>query len=762
MIAVAIGLLWSGASAQEVLPTVPNKAALVDARSIEGAPGPRWPDQRHAPDGAPNIVLIMTDDIGFAASSTFGGPIATPTLDALARDGLRYNEFNTTALCSPTRAALLTGRNPHRVGMARTENHPLGFPGYDTVIPKSAGMISEILRQHGYSTAAFGKWHLTPEWEQSLIGPFDRWPTGEGFEYYYGFIGADTSQWDPSLIENTRPVSKPANDPDYILDRDLADHAIQWLHQQNALAPNRPFFLYYATGTAHAPNHAPKAWIDKYRGKFDQGWDKLREESFRRQKVLGVIPADAKLTPRPDIIPPWSSLSEDQKHLYAHMMEVYAGAIAYMDSQVGRLIAELRKSGEWRNTVVIFIEGDNGSSGEGGPNGRLFEQSAIAGQKEDFDYMLTRKEDLGGPSVYGMVPTGWGWAMNTPFRWFKRASAHFGGIRNGMVICWPDRIKDRGGIRSQFHYITDIAPTILDMVGVEEPKVLNGVPQMSVDGISMTYTFDDAAASTRRHNQVMEMLASWGIYRDGWLAAAPFETDAFAPPAVNNSKWELYDLSKDFSQADNVAVQHPERLQTMETLFWQEARENQILPIVSLATSTRDHPSLGIKRTTFVYPAGVNHVSEDAAPPVVNRSFSIQAKVEIPEHGGDGVIVAQGGRFGGYSLFVKGGHLVFYYNAVDPHHYSVQSTQVLAPGQHEVGVDFDYDGPGAGRGGTATLKIDGEVAGQGKVGQTLGKWLSHTEGLDIGEDAITAVAPDYSSATSVFSGTIEEVKFTIR
>ncbi|MGE0666927.1 MAG: sulfatase-like hydrolase/transferase [Sphingomonadales bacterium] len=751
----------SGAPALEVLPKPESRQPPVSARTIADAPPEAWPERRQAPKGAPNILVIMTDDIGFAASSTFGGPIPTPTLDALAREGLRYNQFNTSALCSPTRAALLTGRNPHRVGMARTENHPLGFDGYNSVIPKSAGMISEVLRQNGYSTAAFGKWHLIPQWEQSFIGPFDRWPTGQGFEYYYGFIGADTSQWAPTLVENTVPVAPPADDPSYHLDRDLADQAIGWIRQQQALAPDRPFFVYYTPGTAHAPNHAPKDWIDKFRGKFDQGWDAVREESFARQKAAGIVPDGTQLTPRPANIPAWSSLNPDQKRLYTRLMEVYAASIAYMDAQVGRLVAELRQSGEWDNTVVIFIEGDNGSSGEGSDNGRLFEQSGISGFKEDFAYMLSRIDDLGGPSVYSMIPTGWGWAMDTPFQWYKRASAHFGGTRNGMVVSWPSRVKDKGGIRSQFHYVSDIAPTVLEMAGVKHPDVLNGARQMSVDGISMVYSIDDKAAPSRRTSQVFEDLASWGIYKDGWVAAAPFELNPMAPPAVDNPDWELYEITADFSQASNVASAHPEKLAELRNLFWAEAERNNILPIVSLATVAKHRPSMAAGRTVFTYPDGIVHVNEDAAPPVVNRSFTIEADITVPESGARGVIATQGGRFGGYALYLHEGRLAFHYNAVDPRAATIRSPGVVPPGARKVSARFAYDGGRPGAGGTVSLFVDGVEVAEGRIPHTLGKWLSHTEGLDIGIDLGTSVSKDYDVRDSAFTGEIGTVTFRV-
>ena len=477
-----------------------------------------WPATVAPKSDAPNIVVIMTDDVGFGASSTFGGPVPTPTFDALARDGLRYNRFHTTALCSPTRAALLTGRNPHNVGMGNVTNIPTGYPGYNTVIPKSAGTIAQILRKNGYNTAMFGKAHVTPEWEMSQAGPFDRWPTGLGFEYFYGFLSADTNQWAPSLVENTKPIAPPTNDPDYFFDKDIADKAIDWLKTQHAAAPNKPFMLYFATGAAHGPLHAPKEWLTRFRGKFDQGWDSTRAEIFAREKAMGIIPADAALTPRPASLPAWKSLNAKQKQLYARQMEAFAAALAFADEQIGRVITTLRENGELENTMIVYIQGDNGASAEGGLDGAAFEQSMINRSPEKFDFIYKHMDEIGGPFLYNLYPAAWGWAMNTPFPYYKQAASQLGGIRNGMVISWPAGIHETGGVRTQFAHVSDITPTILEVVGIARPEILDGERQMPLDGISLAYSFDHPEAPSRKRTQIFEMMENFGIYHDGWFA----------------------------------------------------------------------------------------------------------------------------------------------------------------------------------------------------------------------------------------------------
>ncbi|MBI1181978.1 MAG: sulfatase-like hydrolase/transferase [Alphaproteobacteria bacterium] len=745
-----------------------SAASGVPSHGIEGAPPPVWPMPVKAAEDAPNVLLILTDDIGFGASGTFGGPIPTPTFDALAAEGLRYNEFHVSALCSPTRAALLTGRNPHNAEMGNATNLPTGFEGYTTVIPKSAGSVAAVLSQNGYSTSAFGKWHLTPEWEQSYAGPFDHWPTGLGFDYFYGFIEHDTSQFEPALVENRTPIERPADDPDYHLDRDLADKARAWIREQQAAAPHRPFFIYYATGTGHAPHQAPKQWLAEFRGKFDSGWDVVRRQTFERQKAAGVIPADAVLPPRPAAIPAWSSLSKDQQAFAARLMEAHAAAVAHADYQIGRVIDAIRETGELDNTLIIYIQGDNGASAEGGIGGLLFEQSMINSMKEDAAYQMTRIDDIGSYKLYNTYPVGWAWAMNTPFRYYKRIASHLGGIRDGMVMFWPSHIKQgRGSVRSQFHYVSDIMPTILEAAHVEAPKVLDGVEQKSLDGISMIYTFDAPALPSRRHEQIFEMMENFGLYLDGWMAVSTPTTIPWAPdhspkPPVDERQWELYDLRSDFTQAHDLAATHPEKLSSMQATFWLEAARQHILPIHRYTEGREGMPTLKGDRRTFVYAGPAKRIPASGAPSTIGRSYRIEASVTIPEDGGSGVIVTQGGRFGGYALYLKGGRLFFHYNALDPHQYTVSGQKPVPAGKHKFTAEFESDSAKAGSGGMLRLRIDGDQVAEGRIEQTIrGGAINPTEGLDIGGDSVSPVDDDYTIAGSRFSGDIDKVVITL-
>ena len=727
---------------------------------------PSWPPMAAAPANAPNVLVMMTDDVGFGACSTFGGPIPTPVLDRLAAEGLRYTQFNTTAMCSPTRAALLTGRNPHNVNMGGIANRPTGFDGYTSVIPKSAGTLAEVLRRNGYATAMFGKSHLTPEWEMSHAGPFDRWPTGLGFDYFYGFLGYDTNMWAPTLVENTKFIEPPHDDADYHFDCDMADRTIGWIQQQRAVAPDKPFFAYYATGTAHSPHHAPQDWIDKFRGQFDDGWDVLREQTFARQKAQGVIPADAVLTPRPDGLPAWDTQSADQKRLGARLMEAYAAALSHADHQVGRVIDALETMGQLDNTLVIFIQGDNGGSAEGGLNGLLFEQSATNRFEEDYSYFLGRINDIGGPSLYNHYPAGWGWAMNTPFQYYKQVASHFGGMRNGMVMSWPKRIADKGGVRSQFHYVSDIMPTVLEAVGIPAPAMIDGLQQDRIDGISMLYTLNDPAAPSQRDTQVFESLENFGIYRDGWFASSrpvnyPWQSlSTRVETDPEGRTWELYDVATDFSQSHDLAASHPDKLAELQQLFWAEAADNNILPIHAPTRGREGRPSLGAGRKDFTYYRGLTRVSADSAPHTVGHSFAISADVVIPVSGGNGVLVSQGGRFGGYALYLQNGILKFHYNAIDPRHYRIAATVPLTPGQHALIAVFKSDQDIAGSGGMLKLSVDGNSVAEGRIEQTLRDFMN-TEGFNVGSDTITPVTADYTIGGSVFDGELQQVKVTI-
>ncbi|GAN00312.1 sulfatase precursor [alpha proteobacterium U9-1i] len=733
----------------------------VVGRTALESPPPQWPQSPRPPANAPNVLLIMTDDVGFGAASAFGGPVPTPTFDMIARAGLRYNRFSTAAICSPTRASLLTGRNPHNVGVGLVTNLPTGYEGYSSVIPASAGTIAQVLRARGFNTAMFGKGHVTPEWEQSAAGPFDRWPTGLGFEHFYGFLGADVSAFAPTLVRNTTAIAPPQS-ADYHFEADIADDAVGWIRQQQALAPNNPFFIYYAPGAAHAPNHAPEEWLAGFRGQFDGGWDQMREDIYRRQLAQRIIPVGTELAPRPPQLPAWDTLSADQRRLYARYMEAYAASLSYADAQIGRVVEAIRDTGELDNTLIIYIQGDNGASTEGRLDGKLFEQSGVNNVAERFDYVLSNIDDIGGPNAYNLYPGGWGWAMNAPFAWYKRVASHFGGTRNAMVMSWPRRIRDAGGQRGQFHFVSDVMPTILEAAGVEAPMQLNGVAQQPIDGVSMLYSVANASAPSRRTRQVFEVMQNFAIYDDGWVAASrPVGTpwDATPAPAVslNQRVWELFNVNTDFSQAHNLAAAEPQRLAALQDLFWSEAARNRILPIHAPNEGAEGVPSLTNGRTSFTFYPGVTRVPERAAPPVMRRTFSISADIVVPEGGAHGVLVTQGGRFGGYALYFMGSHPVFHYNAIGERQYNIRAADPLPPGRHRLVTRFRADSAAAGAGGEVTISLGRRVLARGRVDATLSSWMSHTDGFDVGEDTLTPINGDYTIAQSRFSGTLERL-----
>jgi arylsulfatase len=750
--------LW----AQDVLPRPEppfgGKIGRTVAESVKDFPKPV-----EAPKGAPNILLILTDDVGFGASSTFGGPIPTITMDRLANAGLRYTQFHTTALCSPTRAALLTGRNHHSAATGIIMELATGFPGYNSLQPKSAGTFAEILKQNGYNTSWYGKNHNVPDWQNSQAGPFDLWPTGLGFEYFYGFIGGDTSQWNPALFEGTKPIEPPHDAKDYFFDKDMADHTIAWIRMQHAVAPDKPFLAYYAPGTAHAPHHAPNEWIAKFKGKFDQGWDKVREETFARQKQMGIIPANAKLTERSEGIPAWDSLDADHRKVAAHMMEVYAAALAHADYQMGRILDAIEAQGELDNTLIIYIQGDNGASAEGGMNGLLNEMTVFNAIPEDFKEVLRRMNELGGPNTFNHYPVGWAHAMDTPFQWAKQIASHWGGTRNGLVISWPARIKDKGGIRPQFHHVIDIMPTMLDAAGVPAPSSINGVVQKPIEGVSMVYSFDDAKAPSKHTTQYFEMFANRGIYHDGWVACttppiAPWVSVA-KPIDINDYKWELYNCNDDFSEADNLADKEPQKLHELQDLFWTEAAKYNVLPIDNSRVERFDvsnRPSLTRGRDEFTYYPGLVRIPEGAAPDLKNKSYQIKAEVEIPKSGAEGMLITHGGRFSGYGFYLLKGKPVFHYNLAGVAHYDIASKETLAPGKHTIVFDFKYDGGGIGKGGAGTLQVDGKKVGTGRIERTLPFRLSLDETLDCGEDTGTPVSEDYHVPFK-FSGDLKKV-----
>ena len=741
-------LFAATARAQDVLPRPepPFKGHI--GRTVEESTKD-FPQEVKAPKGAPNVLLILTDDVGFGTSSTFGGPVPTPTMDRLARDGLRYTKFHTTALCSPTRASLLTGRNHHSAATGIIMEGGTGFPGYNTLMPKSVGTFSEVLRQSGYNTAWYGKNHNIPDWHNSQAGPFDLWPTGLGFEYFYGFIGGDTSQWAPAIFENIKPIEPPHDDKDYFFEKDMADKAIERIRLLNALAPDKPWVTYYAPGTAHAPHHAPKDWIARFKGQFDQGWDRVREETLARQKAQGVVPQDTQLTERSEGVPAWDSLDADHKRVAAHMMEVYAAALNYCDSQMGRVVDAIADMGKLDNTLIIYIQGDNGASAEGGPQGLLNEMSFFNAIPEDFSEVMRRMDELGGPTTFNHYPIGWAHAMDTPFQWTKQIASHFGGTRNGMVISWPDRIKDKGGVRTQFHHVIDITPTILEAVGVQMPAMLNGVPQKPIEGVSMVYSFDDPKAPSTRRTQYFEMFANRAIYNDGWVAAttpplAPWASGKTIP--VDDYKWELYDITKDFSQANNLAAKEPQKLREMQELFWIEAARNNVLPLDNSKLermNVDNRPSLTRGRALFTYYPGMTRIPEGSAPSILNKSFKVGAELTIPAAGAEGVLVTQGGRFNGWGLYVLAGKPVFHYNTVGVFRYTVAGPDQLSPGDHTIVLDFAYDGGGLGKPGTAKLLVDGRQIAEGRIERTIPFRISADETLDIGEDTGTPVSEDY-------------------
>ena len=751
-------------------PVLPPPAQPFDGklgRTVATSSPAHYPAPPTAPKGAPNVLLIMTDDVGFAASSTFGGPITTPTFDRLAAHGLRYNEFHTTALCSPTRAALLTGRNHHSVGAGVIEELATGYPGYNSVIPKSAATIGEVLKQNGYSTAWFGKNHNTPEWENTPIGPYDHWPNGLGFEYFYGFMGGETNQWAPSLVENRNTVEPPVGDPDYNLDHDLADHAIYWLRVQHTVAPDKPFMMYIAPGTAHAPHDAPKAWIEKFKGRFDRGWDRMREESFARQKAQGVIPADAELTPRPPEIPAWDSLSAEQKAVYAHMMEVYAGALAHADDELGRVMQALKDSGQFDNTIVIYIQGDNGASAEGTLGGTTNDLNALNGISEPFAYTKTRVGEMGGPQTANHYPVGWAWAMDTPFQWTKQIASHFGGTRNGMVVSWPGHIQGEGGLRSQFSSVIDIAPTLYEVIGITPPTEVNGVAQKPLEGLSLAYTFNDPKAAERRHTQYFEMLANRGLYKDGWMASTHPKRLPWAPNFAridaDSYTWELYHVAQDYSQAHDLAAQEPKKLEEMKAAFYAEAEKYQVLPIDTRTierTFQANRPSNLNGREHVTYYPGPARYGAGAWPDLRNRTWRMTAEVEVARSDASGMIATEGGRFAGWGVMLfKGKPTFIYKRSMQPQDVlRIEAAKPLTPGKHKIELVFEKDpGMGFGLGGTAVLHVDGTEVAKGHIAATVPAFMS-TDGAAVGHDTGTPLVDDYA-LPFIFQGTIARVDF---
>jgi arylsulfatase A-like enzyme len=738
---------------------VPATIKELDARNAKAPP--RF--EVKAPDGAPNVVIVLIDDIGFGASSSFGGPIAMPTLEKMATQGLRYNRFHTTALCSPTRVALLTGRNHHVNNAGAIMELATGFPGNTGIRPRTVTPLAEILRQNGYSTAAFGKYHETPPWEVSVSGPMERWPTGSGFDKFYGFIGGETNQWAPAIFDGVTRVEHEQT-PDYHFTTDMTDQAIKWVSAQQSLTPDKPFYVYFATGATHAPHHAPKEWIAKYKGKFSQGWDRLREETYERQKAMGIIPATAKLTPRPAEIPAWDDMSADQKRLFERQMETFAGFAEHTDHEVGRLVAQLEAIGELDNTLFFYIVGDNGSSAEGGPEGAYNEMMALNGIIGTYDQMADHIDDWGSPTTFPHFAIGWAWATNSPFQWTKQVASHFGGTRNGMVLRWPQGFKAHGEIRSQFHHVIDVAPTVLEAVKLPEPKTVNGVEQRPMDGVSMLYTVDDAEAAERRKTQYFEMFGNRAIYHEGWVAATRHSVPwLMVPlPAVADDVWELYNVDADFSQADDLAAKNREKLKELQDLFLKEAERNYVLPIDD-RRSERFNPAIAGRpdllggRTTMTVFDGMTGIMENAFINVKGVRHSITAEVVVPDARTEGVIIAQAGYFGGWALYMKGGRVVHDYNFFGLSHTKVASKAPLAAGRHTIVYEFIPDEAKPGTGGKSTLSVDGQLVAEGHIPKTQPFAFSGDEGVDVGVDNETMVSDDYEPGATNFRGEIVKV-----
>jgi arylsulfatase len=721
------------------------------------------------PKGAPNVLMVLIDDTGFGQWGTFGGQIPTPNLDRLSKSGISYLRFHTTALCSPTRAALLTGRNHHSVGMGVITEVADGYPGYSGQIPKTTAMVSEVLRQNGYNTAYIGKNHQIADWETSISGPVDRWPSLQGFEHFYGFIGGETNQWQPALYRDTTPIEMEVpkgREGHYTLNDSLADEVISYIHNQKSVTPDRPFFVYYAPGATHAPHHVPKDWIDKFKGQFDQGWDKYREEAYQRQLKLGVIPPDTKLTPRPAEIPAWDTLTPERKRLASRFMEVFAAYTAQTDYEVGRVLDALDQMGETKNTLILWEIGDNGASMEGTLNGSFNEIASLGGVVEDPAYLLKHIDEIGGPNSYNHFPVGWAWAMNTPFQWGKQVASHFGGTRNPLVISWPGHISDPGGKRMQFHHVIDIVPTILEAAGIQQPAEVNGVKQKPIEGISMMYTFKDPNAAEQRHIQYFEMFGNRALYKDGWIAVCRHGRLPWVLVGsfdFDKDTWELYDVSKDFSEYNNVAAQYPDKLKELQADFLTEAKKYNVLPLDDRFTERVDprlRPSLIAGRTQFLYYSGTAHIPESTAANTKNTSHTITATVDVPKTGGDGVIVAAGGVVGGYTLYIKHGKPTYEYNWFTQARYKITSSASVAPGKNVIKVDFKYDGGGIGKGGLVTLYLNDKKVGEGRVDKTEPARFSPDETFDTGQDSASPVSADYQSPFR-FPGTIDKVEIDI-
>ena len=756
--------------AQEVLPRPEQPFKGKIGRTAKEST-PDFPKPIEAPKGAPNVLIVILDDVGFGHAGTFGGAVATPTLDRLAKGGLRYNQFHTTALCSPTRGALLTGRNHHSVATGVIIEMGTGYPGYTGIVPNTTAGLPEILRQNGYTTAAFGKWHNTPDNEITPSGPFDRWPTGKtwGFEYFYGFMNGETHQYYPVLYRNTTPVAQPKSPEEgYHITEDLVDDAIGWMNQVNATNPKKPWFMYFSTGAIHAPHHTPKAYCEKYKGKFDAGWDMYREETFARQKQMGVIPTNAKLTPRPKELPAWDDQPENAKRVYRRLMENYSGFLEHTDVQIGRLIAAVEKAGEMDNTLIFYIVGDNGASGEGGLEGTVNEIASLNGVQLGLAGLEAKFDEIGGPETEPHVPAAWAWAANTPFQWTKQVASHFGGTRNALVIHWPKSIAKKGELRSQFHHVIDVVPTVLDVARITEPEVVNGVKQKPIEGVSMAYSFDNAGAKSQRTTQYFEMLGNRGIYKDGWMATTrhgrlPWQTSGGGTGTFDNDPWELYHIDEDFAQAENLAAQYPDKVKALQAAFLVEAQKYNVLPLDDRMSerfdaTLRPNPLAGLKK--FSYGPGVTGISESAVLNTHNVPFIVTADVEVGDAGGEGVLAAIGGVSSGWSLYVKDGKPTFYYNFFEVDHARIQSSESLLKGKSSIRVEFTPVEPGPGKPADVKMFVNGKETGSGRVGKTV-PFRYSVEPFDIGRDTVSPVSKDYK-VPFAFQGRIDQVTIEVK
>jgi arylsulfatase A-like enzyme len=759
-------------SARKTLP-IPDQAYEGELPFDAKDPAATFPpiEPLRPPAGAPNVLVVLIDDVGFGASSAFGGPCNMPTAERLAGNGLKYNRFHTTALCSPTRQALLTGRNHHAVGMGGITEIATSAPGYNSIRPNTCAPLAETLKLNGYSTAQFGKCHEVPVWETSPMGPFDAWPTGSGFEHFYGFIGGETNQWAPAIYRDTVPVEPDRTaEEGYHFTEDMTDHAIDWVRQQKALMPDKPFFVYFAPGATHAPHHVPKQWIDKYKGEFDEGWDALREETLARQKELGVVPADAELTARPAEIPAWEEFSDDMKPVLARQMEVYAAFLEHTDHHVGRLIDALEDLEVLDDTLVYYIIGDNGASAEGTPNGCFNELVVLNGALglETVEFMTERMDDFGSPEAYNHYAVGWAHAMDTPYQWTKQVASHWGGTRNGTIVHWPGGIEAKGEIRSQFQHVIDVAATVLDAAGLPEPTSVHGVEQVPLHGVSMMYSFGDPQAAERRETQYFEMFCNRGIYHQGWTAVTRHSIPwvlAEAPP-LEDDRWELY-APDDWTQAHDLAAEEPEKLAELQELFLTEGRKYNVLPLDDrraerFNADLAGRPQLVTGNTQLLF-GGMGRLSENSIVVLKNKSHAVTADIVVPDGDGaaTGVIMAQGGAFGGWSLYALEGRPAYCYNLFGLQRFKVYGEEPIPAGEHQVRVEFAYDGGGLGKGGTATLYVDGDKVGEGRVEATVPMLFSADETTDLGSDSATPVTDDFGPAETKFSGRVRWVQLDL-